>query len=129
MKDWLTATMLSVLAIFAPIKALLLTTGIIIFADLILGIWAAHKRGESITSAGIRRTVTKLGVYNAAILLGFLIETYMLEGFIPISKIAGGLIGVVECKSIMENLNDLHGSDLFKTLIKKLGSINDEKEP
>lgn len=126
MKDWLTATMLSVLAIFAPIKALLLTTGIIIFADLIIGIIAAHKRGEKITSSGIRRTVTKSFVYLSAIMLGFLVETFMLEGFIPISKIVGGLIGVVEIKSVLESLNDIHGSNIFNDIIKKLGSDNDK---
>ena len=128
MKDWIVGLMLSVVAVFAPIKALILTTGVIIFADLILGIWAAKKRGEKINSAGIRRTTTKIAVYHTAILLGFLIETYMLEGFIPISKIAGGLIGVVEAKSIMENLNEIHGSDIFKDLIKKLGSVNDKQD-
>ena len=50
----------------------------------------------------------------------------MLEGYVPISKIAGGLIGLVESKSIMENLNEIHGSDIFKSLIKKLGSDNDK---
>lgn len=126
MKDWIIGLLLSIVAVFAPIKALILTTGIVIFADLVFGIIAAHKRKEKITSAGIRRTITKIFVYHSAILLGFLIETYMIDGFIPISKIAGGLIGVVEAKSILESLNDINGSDIFKSLIKKLGSDNDK---
>lgn len=126
MKDWIVATLISAVAVFAPIKGLIITTGIVIFADLLIGMIAARKRKEEITSAAIRRTVTKICVYHAAILLGFLIETFMLEGYVPISKIAGGLIGLVESKSIMENLNDIHGSDIFKSLIKKLGSDNDK---
>ncbi len=128
MKDYITGLLISTLAVFAPIKAVLLVTGILIFADLITGIWAAKKKGQAITSAGLRRTVTKIFVYNAAIMIGFLAETYMLEGFIPISKIASGLIAVVEMASLLENLNVIHGSNIFKSLIEKLGSENDKKD-
>lgn len=125
MKDWLFATMVSMAAIFAPAKALLIVTGILIFADLATGILAARKRGERIKSAALRRTITKCFVYESAILLGFLVETYMLDGFIPVSKISAGLISVVELKSILENLDVINGNPVFTSLIKKLGSIND----
>jgi hypothetical protein len=128
MKDYITGLLLSTLAIFAPIKALLLVTGILIFSDLISGILSARKKGQKISSAGMRRTVTKVAVYNAAIMLGFLTETYMLDGFLPLSKIAAGLISVVEFKSILENLDTINGNPIFKTLIEKLGSINDNKK-
>jgi hypothetical protein len=128
MKDYVTGLLLSTLAVFAPIKALLLVTGILIFSDLISGILAARKKGQKISSAGMRRTVTKVAVYNAAIMLGFLTETYMLDGFLPLSKIAAGLISVVEFKSILENLDTINGNPIFKTLIEKLGSINDNKK-
>ena len=125
MKEWLTATVISTLAIFAPAKALILVTGILIFSDLLTGILAAKKRGEKIKSAALRRTITKCFVYEFAILLGFLVETYMLQGFIPVSKIAAGLISVVETKSIFENLDTINGHPIFQTLIQKLGSVND----
>jgi hypothetical protein len=129
MKDWLVGIVVSTLAVFAPIKAVILVTGLLIFFDLITGIWAAKKKGQQITSAGLRRTVTKCFVYNAAIMLGFLAETYMLDGFLPISKICSGLIAVVEIASLLENLNTINGSPIFKSLIDKLGSINDNIEP
>jgi len=129
MKDYLVGLLLSVLAIFAPIKALLLVTGVLIFSDLISGILSAKKKGEKITSAGLRRTVTKVTVYNAAIMLGFLCEKYMIDGFLPISKIAAGLISVVELKSVLENLDTINGNPVFKQLIEKLGSINDKTKP
>jgi phage-related holin len=125
MKDFVVGLAVSTIAVFAPIKSVILVTGLLIFADLITGILAARKKKQPITSAGLRRTVTKIFVYNAAILLGFLAETYMLEGFIPISKIASGLIAVVEMASLLENLNIINGSPVFKALIQKLGSIND----
>ena len=77
----------------------------------------------------MRRTITKVAVYNAAIMLGFLTETYMLDGFLPLSKIVSGLISVVEFKSILENLDVVNGNPIFKSLIEKLGSINDDKKP
>ena len=110
MKDWLLASIISIAAVFAPIKAILLVTGVLIAADLITGILAARKRGEQIKSAGLRRTITKVLVYNSAVMLGFLMEKYMLEGFIPVSKIAAGLIFIVEGKSIFENLDVINGS-------------------
>jgi phage-related holin len=128
MKDFVVGLAVSTLAVFAPIKSVILVTGLLIFADLITGILAARKKKQKITSAGLRRTVTKIFVYNAAILLGFLAETYMLDGFIPISKIASGLIAVVEMASLLENLNTINGSPIFKALIQKLGSINDKEE-
>jgi phage-related holin len=128
MKNWLTGALVSSMAVFAPIKAVILVTGLLIFFDLITGIWAAKKKGQPITSAGLRRTVSKIFVYNAAIMLGFLAETYMLDGFLPISKICSGIIAVVEMASLLENLNTINGAPIFKDLINKLGSINDDKE-
>lgn len=127
-KDFITGLLVSTVAVFAPIKAVILVTGILIFADLITGILAARKKGEKITSAGLRRTVTKIFIYNSAIMLGFLAEKYMLDGFIPVSKIASGLIATVELASLYENLNTLNGNNLFKALIDKLGSVNDKKQ-
>jgi hypothetical protein len=123
----LEALMISLVAIFAPIKAVIIMTGVLIVVDLITGIMAARKRGEQINSAALRRTITKCLVYNCAVLTGFLVEVYMIDGLMPISKIVSGIIGVVEFSSILENLNTIHGSNLFKTLIEKLGSINDKK--
>jgi hypothetical protein len=128
MKDWVIGISLSALAVFAPIKALFLVTGILILSDLFTGILAARKRGQKISSAAMRRTITKVFVYQCAIGIGFLIETYMLDGFVPVSKIAAGLISLVEGKSIFENLDVINGHPIFKTLVEKLGSVNDLKE-
>lgn len=122
---------LSLLAVFAPVKAILIVTGFLIMADLLSGVLAARKRGEVINSAGLRRTVTKCLVYNLAIISGFLVEQYMLSSIFPISKLIAGLISVVELKSILENLNTINGTDIFKTVLTQLGSQNDKlkKQP
>lgn len=125
MKDYLLALAISAMAVFAPIKELLLVTLVLILVDLVTGVLAARKKGKEIKSAGIRRTVSKLTIYMTSICVGFLIEQYMLDGFMPVSKLAAGLISVVEGKSIFENLDVLNGSPIFKALIQKLGSVND----
>ena len=124
MKQLLTSLAISAFAVLAPIHAILLTVGITIFGDLVTGVWAANKRGEKISSAGLRRTISKIVVYNLAIVLGFIIEKYLLGDILPVSKIAAGLIGATEGLSIFENLNSISGNNVFKSLIDKLGSVN-----
>jgi len=125
MIHWLKAAAVAVIAILAPIHSVMLTTGILIFADLLLGVIAAYKRKETITSAALRRTVTKILVYQTAIVTGFLCEKFLLSGSIPVVKLAAGAIGLVEVKSIMENLNEINGSPIFNSLLSALGSKND----
>lgn len=115
----------TILALFAPAKMLILSVGILILVDLITGIWAALKRGEKIRSAAMRRTVSKMVIYQLAVISGFLVEQYMLDGFLPVSKIVASVIGMVELKSVLENANTILGQDLFKMVIAKLGSDND----
>lgn len=123
---FLEALLASIIAVFAPLTMVIVTTGVLVFADLITGILAARKRGEKINSGGLRRTITKSTIYLTAVCIGFLVETYMIGEFISVSKIISGLIAAVETKSILENLDTIHGSPLFKALIQKLGSINDK---
>ena len=118
---------LVLLAVFMPIKAVLVVVGFLIFADLFTGIVAAKKRGEAIDSAGFRRTIVKLFLYQTAILTGFLIETYLLGDFVPITKLVGGIIGCTEGLSIFENINEASGNRMFSKVIELLKSKNDTK--
>jgi hypothetical protein len=97
-------------------------------ADLVTGIWAALKRGEKVSSAAMRRTVSKIFIYQLAVVSGFMLETYILEGILPVAKIVAGVIGMVEFKSILENSNHIVGGDIFKLVIQKLGSENDSNK-
>lgn len=126
MKSYFTSFLLSVMAIFAPIQTVLITVGVLIFIDLIFGIMAARKRKEQITSSALRRTVTKMFVYQVTIMTAYLGEIYLLGGLIPVVKMVAGVIGVVEIKSLLENSSELTGLD-FKAIIKILGSKNDQE--
>jgi phage-related holin len=116
---------LSCLSILAPIKPLIFTVGFLIFADLITGILAAKKKKKPITSAAMRRTVSKMAVYQLVIISAFLVETYLIDNSFPAAKLAAGMIGAVELTSILENANKFLGSNVFKKIINLLGSDND----
>lgn len=119
------ACLIAIAAVFAPIKGLLVATLVLTIADMLSGIVAASKRGEAISSAGLRRSVSKIVIYEIAIVLAFIAETYMSD-LIPFTKIVSSLVSVVELKSIYENLNAASGQDLLKSVIDKLGSVNQD---
>lgn len=125
MSSWIKASSIAIISIFAPIQAVLVTVGILIVADLVLGILAARKRGEVINSASMRRTVSKMLIYESVVILGYLLQHYLMDDIMPVAKICAGAIGMVEFKSILENADTINGGSLLKALIEKLGSAND----
>lgn len=117
---------LAALAALAPIKAILISVGFLIIFDLFTGIWAASKRGEPIKSAAMRRTVSKMVIYQVAVISGFLVEQYLMNNLIPVAKLVASVIGLVELSSVLENCNSILGKNLFKSIIARLGSENDK---
>lgn len=123
---WLKALLISICAIFVPIEPMLIAMGVLVAADLVFGLLSAYKQKIAITSAGLRRTVTKSLIYLSAVLLGYVAEHYLIGDLLAISKLIAGTIGVVEMKSILESADIINGGSLFKTIISKLGSENDK---
>lgn len=115
---------ISIIAVFAPVKAALVTVLILTIVDLITGVVAARKRGERISSAQLRRTISKIVIYELAMCVGFLAEHYLMSDALPVLKLISGMIGLVETKSIFENLDSIGGNNLLKSVINKLGSTN-----
>lgn len=115
---------LASIAFLAPIHTLLIVVGVLIIGDMILGVWAAVKRGEAIRSARLRDTVSKMFIYHLVLILGYLVQTVMIEDIVPIVKIAAAAIGFVEIKSVFENAGVIIGRPVFSSLISKLGSKN-----
>lgn len=124
MKEWLVKGLIVTLTILSPIKPMLIACGVLILADTITGMFAARKRKEPIQSAEMRRSITKLVVYQIAIISAFVLEKYMLGSLVPVSKIVAGVIGMVEFKSILENVSTIAGQDILALVINKLGSKN-----
>ena len=124
MKTYLVAALVGLASIFAPIRDVLTVTLVLITADLLTGMYAAHKRGESIQSSAIRRTVSKVLIYEIAIAIAFLAQHYLMDDVLPAAKLIASMVGMVELKSVLENLNSISGTDLLKAVIDKLGSQN-----
>ncbi|MDW8347253.1 MAG: phage holin family protein [Bacteroidia bacterium] len=108
----------AIISLLAPIKAILITTSLLILADTITGIIAAYKRGEEINSTGFKKTIIKLFLYNLVIILAFLIEKFIFDEFIPFVKIGAMVIALTEFKSVIENFESITGIQLVQ--IKKI---------
>jgi phage-related holin len=115
-----TAFLASIAMVFMPIKATLITVMVLTVVDLISGIMAARKEKKRITSSGLKRTIIKMTVYEAVIMLGFLTEQYMTGDAVPIVKVLAGFIGLTELKSVMENIERISGMSIIHLLIDKL---------
>lgn len=118
--------MLAAWIIMTPIHTIIFAIGFIVFADLLLGILSAKKRKEKITSAGLRRTIVKLFLYQVGLILAFVVESYLTLDLFPIVKILACLIGITEISSIFENLNTISGTNMFDKILKSLRSKNDK---
>lgn len=115
----LTSLLLAAIAVFAPIKGVLLATLVLVAGDLATGLWAAVKKRQPITSSGLRKTAAKALVYELAIVLGFVAEKYLLPE-LPVTKLLGALIAATELKSIDENFKRILGRSLFGDIIARL---------
>lgn len=128
MRDTLIKILIAILAIFTPVKEVMISTLVLIAIDLISGIVAAKKRGESIKSSGFQRTLVKIVVYEIAIAIGFIAQHYLMGDVIPVCNIIGSYVGLTELTSIYENIDGIAGGQLLKTILSRLNSKNDNPD-
>jgi len=121
-KIWLFA----VLAVFLPIKELMLTIGFLVGADMIVGIWKAIKLKQRIRSRRMSDTITKLMLYQLAIMSGFLIEKFIIIELIPITKLIATVIAIIEFKSIVESIEAVTGKDIWSKLKVIIGRKSED---
>ena len=112
--------------IFLPIKELMITIGFLVGADMVVGIWKAIKLGIKIRSRRMSDSVTKMLLYQLAIVSGFLIETYIIEQLIPITKLIATVVAVIEFKSIVESIESVTGKDLWGKIKTLIGRKNED---
>ena len=105
--------------LLSPIKAALCAIIFIVLVDLILGIIRAKKQQIKITSNKLRRTLIKLLCYLLVFIVSYVLELYLIP-FIELSKIVASFIGLVEFKSILENLNIISGGKVWKAILHRL---------
>jgi hypothetical protein len=130
MPEWanrlLDALVASLLALFAPIQTMVLSTLALVVCDLITGFWVSKRRGIPSRYKGLKHTVVKLFVYVSAIALAFITEVYLTQSSVPVLNVVTSIIGITELKSCLENLNILVGGDVVKLILERIS--NDSKD-
>lgn len=121
-KTWILACM----SIFLPIRELMLTIGFLVGADMVVGIWKALKTGQQIRSRRMSDTITKMLLYQLAIVSGFLIEKYIITDMLPIAKLIGSVIAIIEFKSIVESIESVTGQNLWTKIKEVIGRKSDD---
>jgi uncharacterized membrane protein HdeD (DUF308 family) len=121
-KLWL----LGVATVFLPIKELMITIGFLVAMDMMVGIWKAIKLGQRIRSRRMSDTITKLLLYQIAIVSGFLIERYVIEQIIPITKLIATVVAIIEFKSIIESIESVTGKDLWNKIKAIIGRKSED---
>ena len=122
------ALLISILAVFAPIKSMIIVAALAIILDFVVGIIAAKKRGEEIKSSKMGTTVSKLLIAETAIMMCYLVQHYLIQDAFPLTNWVSGVVGLKEIYSIMESLNSISGGKLFTDILTKLSSINYKKD-
>lgn len=140
LKQSLTKYMGKIIAVlatlFAPIAGIMITIGVAILADTVLGIWKTKKLGQPLTSRRFSRLITKILVYESAIILFFLVDKYMLGDILAyfvsieflLTKIVGLVLASIEIFSIDENYKAVKGFGIFDAFKRLIAKAKDVKE-
>lgn len=139
MKTHFAALFAVIVAFFAPIAPLLLTVGLFILGDTVLGIYRAKKKKEKITSRKLSNIISKMVLYQGAVLLFFMLEKFILDEFIMmfiniplfLTKIVAATLCVIEIKSMDESFISIYGFsvwDRFKGFLKRAKSTKTDIE-
>jgi hypothetical protein len=133
MKEYLLALLISALTVIAPAKAFIVTISLFVLADTALAIyWTIKINGmKSFKSSKLFNVVVKTFFYMGAILLAFMIDTFIFERVLLGIKllITKGLTLMfcwIELKSIDETSMKLGNKSIwvhFKELISKSKDI------
>jgi hypothetical protein len=118
MKQYLLPMFVATISIFTPVIPMLLTIGVLIVIDFLVGIYRAFKMNEQITSRKMGNTISKMFLYQLTIISLFLFETFILMGILPVTKIGSVLISITELKSIDESVEKMTGVGIWKKLVR-----------
>lgn len=123
--DTLTTLALSVVAVFAPLKTVMLALLFLVGSDVVTGIWAAVVTNQPLTSRRLARTVVKTFVYLTTICVVHVANKFLLSAgdfSLPLDTLIVSFIALTELKSILENLQKIQKQPLLQFLIDRLAS-------
>ena len=124
-------------AFFLPISGILFLIGFAILLDTLTGIWKSKKLGIPITSRKLSAIVSKLFLYEIAVIGFYLIDYFILNDIILVffsiplmlTKILSLVLVSIECISINENYFAIRGIsvwDSMKLLFSRAKEIKGE---
>jgi hypothetical protein len=124
MKTYIAYFFTTLLLFFAPIQGLLISVGTAIALDTIFGVAKSIKLKDKITSRKLSNIVSKFVLYQAAVLLIFTIDTFLLGEFFKMwfsipyffTKIVTIILIFIEAVSIKENFEEAFSVNVFKLL-------------
>jgi hypothetical protein len=122
---------------FLPISGILFLIGFAILVDTLTGIWKSKKLGIPITSRKLSAIVSKLFLYEVAVIGFYLIDKFILNDIILIffsvplmlTKILSLVLCSIEVISISENYKAVKGIDIwsaFKNLLQRSKEIKND---
>lgn len=122
---------------FLPISGILFLIGFAIVIDTITGIWKSKKLGIPITSRKLSAIISKLLLYEVAVIGFYLIDYWILNDIIlkffsvplMLTKILSLVLVSLECISISENYKAVKGIDIwsaFKNLLQRSKEIKQD---
>ena len=109
-------------AFFLPITGILFLIGFAILVDTLTGIWKAKKLGVTITSRRLSAIISKLMLYEVAVIGFYLIDKFILNDIIlqffsvplMLTKILSLILVSIEVMSINENYKEVKGIDIWQ---------------
>jgi hypothetical protein len=121
---------------FLPITGILFLIGFAIVIDTITGIWKAKKLGIPITSRKLSAIISKLMLYEVAVILFYLIDRFILNDIIltffsvplMLTKILALVLVSIEVISISENYKAVKGIDLWQAMKLLFARARDIKQ-
>ncbi len=125
-----------IIAFLMPIIPLIIIVGVAIVLDAIISIRKSKKLKQPITSRKLSKSISKMVLYNSAVILFFCIEHWILGDFIGLltsipfvlTKLVTAFLLYVEGLSIQENLKAM-GIDIwskFKGFLKRSQELKDD---
>ena len=125
------------LAFFLPVSGILFLIGFTILVDTITGIWKAKKLKLKITSRRLSAIVSKLLLYELAVIGFYLIDYFILNDIIMqffsvplmLTKVLSLVLVSIEVMSINENYKAVKGIDIWqgmKNLFARAKDIKDD---
>lgn len=110
MKEWIIGLITAGWVFFTPVHTAVIGIFLMVFTDLLTGMWAAYKRGDKIESKKMRTSIGKFIAYLSLILISYIFDTHFIIPFMGTTlffKFITFLIGAIEFKSLIENFEKI----------------------